>query len=136
MMRRQSCTHTLLTVLLLGSLVLVSQQSQAKLEPLWDTCPSVCAVQTATVEGRARVIITKTKAKLYLSKIQRPLIRTFINDDNDDYYDETPEFQIGYRRPDLIDQATDIHDDLSDEIKLRLILARKRALEAYNRKWG
>ena len=136
MMRRQSCTHTLLTVLLLGLLALVSQQSQAKLEPLWDTCPSVCAVQTATVEGRVRVIITKTKTKLYLPKIPRLLARTFINDDNDDYYDETPEFQIGYRRPDLIDQATDTHDDLSDEIKLRLILARKRALEAYNRKWG
>jgi hypothetical protein len=136
MMRRQSCTHTLLTVLLLGLLALVSQQSQAKLEPLWDTCPSVCAVQTATVEGRVRVIITKTKTKLYLPKIPRPLARTFINDDNDDYYDETPEFQIGYRRPDLIDQATDTHDDLSDEIKLRLILARKRALEAYNRTWG
>jgi hypothetical protein len=136
MMRRQSCSHTPLTVLLLGLLALVSQQSQAKLEPLRDTCPSVCAVQTAIAEGRVRVIITKTKTKLHLPKIPRPLARTFINDDNDDYYDETPEFQIGYRRPELIDQTVDIHNDLSDEIKLRLILARKRALEAYNRTWG
>ena len=53
-----------------------------------------------------------------------------------DYYEERPEFQVGYRRPELVNQTAEIHDDLSDEIKLRLVLARKRALERYYEKWG
>jgi len=90
---------------------------------------------TVIPAGRVRVIITKTRAKLHLPKAQRPVVRLALNDNDDDYYDETPEFQIGYRRPELTDQSADV-DDISDEIKIRLVLARKRALEAYTRKWG
>jgi hypothetical protein len=39
----------------------------------------------------------------------------------------------------LVDQKGEVVDndtDLSDEIKLRLVLARKRALERYQEKWG
>jgi len=117
-------------------LALTSQRNQAELAPSLDTNRLEWVAQTATAEGRVRVIITKAKAKLYLPKTQRLVVRTFLNDDNDDYYDETPEFQVGYRRPELIDQTADIHDDLSDEIKLRLVLARKKALEKYYEKWG
>jgi hypothetical protein len=60
----------------------------------------------------------------------------FLDDDDTDYYDELLDLQVGYRRPELIDQTADMHDDVSDEIKLRLILARKRALEAYAKTWG
>ena len=35
------------------------------------------------------------------------------------------------------DQTAELVDtDLTDEVKLRLVLARKKALEAYERKWG
>jgi hypothetical protein len=59
-----------------------------------------------------------------------------LNEDDTDYYDELPDLQVGYRRPELVDQTAEVHDDLSDEVKLRLVLARKRALERYHEKWG
>jgi len=136
-MRRQSCLHTLLTVLTLATLALLSQQSQAELAPTSDTSsPYKWVAQTAIPEGRVRVIITKTKPKLHLPKTQRPVVRLVLNDNDDDYYDERPEFQVGYRRPELVNQTAEVHDDISDEIKIRLLLARKRALEAYHATWG
>lgn len=128
--------HTLLTALLLATLTLTSHQSRAELAPILEsTSPYEWVVPTATPNGRVRVIITKTKAKLHLPKTQRPLVRLAVNDNDDDYYDETPEFQVGYRRPELVDQSADV-DDISDEIKIRLLIARMRALEAYATKWG
>jgi hypothetical protein len=82
------------------------------------------------------VTITKTKPKLHLAKSHRPIARLFVDDREDDYYEEIVEFQVGYRRPELVNQTAQVHDDLSDEIKLRLVLARKRALERYHEKWG
>jgi hypothetical protein len=58
------------------------------------------------------------------------------NDDDIDYYDELPDMQVGYRRPELINQTADVHDAIPDEIKIRLLLARKRALEKYRETWG
>ena len=78
----------------------------------------------------------KPRLRIHLAKAQQPVIRLSVNDDNTDYYDETPEFQIGYRRPELVNQTAKVHNDLSDEIKLRLLLARKRALQAYQQNWG
>jgi hypothetical protein len=85
-----------------------------------------------THAGRVRVTITKTKPKLYLAKSQRILL--VLNDDDPDYYDELPDIQVGYRRPELLNQTADV--DLSDEIKIRLLLARKRALQAYHQNWS
>jgi hypothetical protein len=133
-MRRQSCLHTLLIAL---TLALLSQQSQAELAPILDTSsPYEWVARTVTPEGRVRVTITKTRAKLHLPKTQRSVIRLALTDNDDDYYDERPEFQVGYRRPELIDQTAEVHDDISDEIKIRLLLARKRALQAYHANWG
>jgi hypothetical protein len=81
------------------------------------------------------VIITKAKIKLLLARSQRPVVTNLVTDDDPDYYDDLPDVQVGYRRPELTDQSADV-DDISDEIKIRLVLARKRALEAYTRKWG
>jgi hypothetical protein len=135
-MRRQSCLHTLLTALTLATLALLSQQSQAELAPILDTTShSEWVAPTVTTEGRVRVIITKTKAKLHLPKTQRPVIRLSLEDDDSDYYDELPDLQIGYRRPELVDQTAEV-EDISDEIKIRLAIARLKALEAYNKKWG
>jgi hypothetical protein len=128
--------NKLLQILILATLGLISQQSQAELDPYLDNNRSAWVAQTATVDGRVRVTITKQKPKLHLAKPHRPVIRLSVDDREDDYYDELLEFHVGYRRPELIDQTARVHDDISDEIKIRLVLARKRALEAYNRKWA
>lgn len=135
MLRRNSCPH-ITTVLILATMALVSHQSLATPPPVWDTCHSVCVAQIATIDGRVRVIITKQKTKLHLPKIQRPVIRLSVEDDDTDYYDELPDVQVGYRRPELIDQTAQIHDDISDEIKIRLFVARTKALEKYNKIWS
>ena len=49
-------------------------------------------------------------------------------DDDVQYYDETCGFHVGYRRPEL--EPVEEHE-LSDQIKLRLLIARLRALERY-----
>ena len=130
MMRRQSCLRTLLQILILSALPL--GLSQAESDPFWNTNPYAWSAQTVTHAGRVRVTITKTKPKLYLAKSQRILL--VLNDDDPDYYDELPDIQVGYRRPELLNQTADV--DLSDEIKIRLLLARKRALEAYHANWS
>lgn len=89
---------------------------------------------TVTQGGRVRVIITKTKAKLHLPKIQRPVIQLSLNDDDTDYYDEVPDLQVGYRRPELVNQTADL--ELSDKIKIRLALARMKALERHKEVWS
>jgi hypothetical protein len=108
-------------------------QAQSDIQPV--TNPYAWSAQTATTGGRVRVTITKNKPKLNLPKTQRPVVRLFADDRDDDYYDEIVEFQVGYRRPELVNQTAHVHNDLSDEIKIRLLLAQKRALEAYNKKW-
>jgi hypothetical protein len=127
--------HTLLQVLTLATLALASQPSSAELDLHLGHSPYEWVAPTATADGRVRVIITKTKARLHLAKLQRSVVRLVLDNNDDDYYDETPEFQIGYRRPELVDLTADV-EDLSDEIKIRLLLARLRALEAYNKKWA
>jgi hypothetical protein len=80
--------------------------------------------------------LQKAKPRQHLPRTQKPLSNLRLEDDEPDYYDEPPEFQVGYRRPELVNQTGEVIDDVSDEIKLRLVLARKRALERYQEKWG
>ena len=130
MTRRQSCLRTLLQILILSALPL--GLSQAESDPFWNANPYAWSAQTVTHAGRVRVTITKTKPKLYLVKSQRILL--VLDDDDPDYYDELPDIQVGYRRPELINQTAEV--ELSDEIKIRLLLARKRALQAYYQNWS
>ena len=130
MTRRQSCLRTLLQILILSALPLGLSQSES--DPFWNTNPYAWSAQTVTHAGRVRVTITKTKPKLYLVKSQRILL--VLDDDDPDYYDELPDIQVGYRRPELINQTAEV--ELSDEIKIRLLLARKRALQAYYQNWS
>jgi len=127
-MRRQSCLRILLQILIL--VALPGGPSQAESDPFWNTNPYAWSAHSVTHAGRVRVTITKTK--LYLAKSQRILL--VLNDDDTDYYDELPDIQVGYRRPELVDQTADV--DLSDGIKIRLLLARKRALQAYHQNWS
>ena len=128
----------LLQIPILVILSLLSQQSSAESDPYLEHNPSEWVALTATTGDRVRVTITKQKPKLRLAKTQRPLVQLIrlSADDDTDYYNELPDLQVGYRRPELLDQSVDIHDDISDEIKIRLLLARMRALEAYNKKWA
>jgi len=111
-----------------------SQLSLAQLD-YEETPPSEYVVRSVTPEGRVRATITKPRARIHLAKTHQPVARLFLDDDDTDYYDEAPDLQIGYRRPELVNQTAEVHNDLSDEIKIRLILARKRALEAYAKTW-
>jgi len=126
--------RTLLQLLALLALPLGVSHAQSDIQPV--TNRYEWSAQTVTAGGRVRVTITKHKPKLYLPKTQRPVIRLAINDDDTDYYDELPDLQVGYRRPELFNQTAEVHDDISDEIKIRLVLARKRALEAYHANWS
>jgi len=112
----------------------MAQSSSAQSSPVLNDTLLEPPARIVTAEGRARVVITKHKPKLHLPKHQRPVVRLALNDD-DDYYDELPDIQVGYRRPELVDQTAEVND-ISDEIKIRLLLARKRALEAYHANWS
>ena len=109
--------------------------SQAQLDQSWNINPYAWSAQTVTHEGRVRVTITKTKPKLYLARHQRPVVSLSLNDDDTDYYDEQPDLQVGYRRPELVNQTGEVQD-ISDEIKLRLALARLKALQKHREIWG
>jgi hypothetical protein len=124
--------NKLLTAIILATLALVSPQSQAILAPISAPNHYVWVAQTVTHAGRVRVTITRRKSKFYLAKLQSSKLSA--EDNDDDYYDDLPEVQVGYRRPELI-QVADVHDDVSDEIKIRLLLARKKALQAYQANW-
>jgi hypothetical protein len=126
--------RTLLQLIILVALPLGVLQAQSA--PPLNTSPYEWSARSVTPEGRVRVVITRQKSKLHLAKKSRPVILSQLNNDESDYYDELPDIQVGYRRPELINQTAEVHDDISDEIKIRLLLARKRALEAYHANWS
>lgn len=132
MMRRQSCLCAL-TIPLLAMLSLVAPTSQAQDNLHLNNTHLEWPVHSVTQDGRVRVVITKQRPRLHLAKTYKPAIQLALEDDDTDYYDELLDLQVGYRRPELINQTADL--ELSDEIKLRLALARMKALEAYNQKW-
>jgi hypothetical protein len=131
MLRRFQCSHLIL--LLMAAITSQPSLAQPDYE---ETPPSEYVARIVTPVDRVRVTIIKPRARIHLAKTHQPVARLFLNEDDTDYYDETPDLQIGYRRPELVNQTGQVHDDLSDEVKLRLLLARKRALEAYYRTWG
>lgn len=131
-MRRHLCTLTKTLTLL--ALVLASQPSLAESEPILDTSRYVWVAQTATHEGRVRVTITKQRPKLHLAKSHRPVAKLVFDSQDDDYYNDLPEVQVGYRRPELID--TEIADAVSDDIKIRLALARLKAVRRHQEIWS
>ena len=129
MMRRLLCTLT--QALALATLALINQPSWADMELHSDTNRSAWVAQTATHAGRVRVVITRQRPKYYLAKL---LPKFYADNQDNDYYDDLPEVQVGYRRPELIDQSADV--ELSDAIKIRLALARLKALRRYEATWS
>lgn len=77
-----------------------------------------------------------------LSKIQKQQYQLLSNlrfdDTDDDYYNDTPDIYDSYRRPELVNvEVVDPDDnDLTDEIKLRLAVARLKALQKHREVWG
>lgn len=129
--------HTLIQGLMLATLIAISNQSHAELAPILDyTSPYVWVAQTVIPNGRVRVVITKQKPKLYLARSKYTVAKLLADNNDDDYYNDIPDFQVGYRRPELIDQTADTHSDISDEIQIRLALARMKAMAKYQEIWG
>jgi len=120
---------------LLFPMALSSQPSLAQPD-LEETILSEPVVLSVIPEGRVRVSITKPRPRIQVAKPYEPVVRLFLDEDDTDYYDELPDLQVGYRRPELIDQTAQVADDISDEVKLRLLLARKRALERHKEVWS
>ena len=131
MLRRFQCSRLILLLMAAIASQLSLAQSDHEGTPHYES-----VVQIVTPADRVRVVVTKPRQRIHLARVQQPVIRSSVDDDDTDYYDETPEFQIGYRRPELVNQTAAVHDDLSNEVKLRLLLARKRALQAYQQNWG
>lgn len=124
-----------LLLIALTGVFLIPVPSRAEPDHSWEPSRSESAVHSVIPRDRVRVNITKPQAKLRLPKQQRPVVLLSLNDDEPDYYTEVTEFQVGYRRPELINCVGQVAD-LTDEIRLRLALARLRALERYYEKWG
>ena len=67
---------------------------------------------------------------------QQPQRLSEVDDGDDDGYDEI-DFQVAYRRPELVHDKTKQNDgELNDHVKFRLWLARQLALAKYQEKWG
>jgi hypothetical protein len=112
-----------------------SQLSLAQLD-YEETPLSEYVAQIVISADRVRVTSTKPRQRIHLARTHQPVARLILNEDDTDYYNELLDLQIGYRRPELVNQTAEVHNDLSDEIKIRLLLARKRSLEAYYANWG
>lgn len=128
MMRRLSCLCALTITLGLTPL-----RSSAQEDLPLETTRLEWPARIATPAGRVRVTITKTKHKLYPVKQQRPLYQLVLEDDDTDYYDELPDIYVGRGRPELVDQTVDL--ELPDAIKIRLALARLKAMKRYEETW-
>jgi len=129
MMRRFVCTLT--QALALTTLAAISQPSPADTELRSDINRSVWVAHSVTHAGRVRVVISRQRPKFFLAKT---LLPRFASDQDDDFYDDLPEVQVGYRRPEVVDQSADL--ELSDTIKIRLALARIKAMKKYTETWA
>ena len=128
-MRRLLCLH--LTLLLMAATASQPSLAQPDYE---ETPPSEYVAQIVIPVDRVRATIKKPRPRIHLAKIHQPGARLFLDDDDTDYYDEAPDLQVGYRRPELVGQSATV--DLPDDIKLRLAIARIKALAAYQKTWA
>jgi hypothetical protein len=76
---------------------------------------------------------TTKKQNLLRSNPATPILLTL--DTEEDEWEADDIIYVGYRRPELVKDNV-IDDDLSEEIKWRLFLARQLALLKYKEKWA
>lgn len=133
-MRRSLCKLTQL--LTLTVLVLASQHSPAQSEPILNTSPYAWSALPVTPVGQVRAAIKKPRPKAHPVKLPRPVAKLFLDDSNNDYYDDVPDIYVSYSRPEVVDPEVADHEELSDEIRLRLAIATNRALRRHREIWG
>lgn len=93
--------------------------------------PMNTAAQPKIVIRKGPVLVKKIhKHKLFFGKPQRSI---FVAEDWDDVI-EVDDVITGYRREDL--NKIEHDDDISDQIRWRLFLARQLALLKYKEKWA
>lgn len=86
--------------------------------------------------NKPKVPLPRTK-KVFQRQVQSQQLSNLICDDSDDPAgpDEL-DLQSPYRRPKLVENPNSDQDDVSDQVKTRLLIARIRALEKYREHWG
>ena len=85
--------------------------------------------------NKPKVPLPRTK-KVLQRQVQSQQLSNLVCDDNDDPAgpDEL-DIQSPYRRPKIVETPNSDHDDLSDQVKTRLLIARVRAMEKYREVW-
>ena len=93
-------------------------------------------VEKKTQVNTPKVPLTLTK-KVLQRQVRSQQLSNLICDDNDDPAgpDEL-DVQSPYRRPRLVENPNSDQDDVSDQVKTRLLIARVRALEKYREVWA
>ncbi len=78
------------------------------------------------------------KQQLLLSQQYQPLSNLLLTDGDDQYEHEDVDHHRSFSRPRVENQKDDSEDDdeLSDYIKVRLVIARLKALKKYQEVWG
>jgi hypothetical protein len=111
----------LVSLTLLTATVLISSLANGK----ENTTISVVQPQTVTLSalGHAK------HRRIVKSKVQRAILFG-LDDDNDDVV-QNDDLQTGYRRRDL-NKIEHTDSELNDYIKIRLMLARMKAMKAYS----
>ena len=96
---------------------------------------SVAPIQVAKSVQKPKLVKVVPRAQLLaqqrIKQIQREENDEQEADESDIGYDEYPAHR-GYGRPKLVEDS----DKLSDEVKIRLMVARMRALEVYRNTWA
>jgi hypothetical protein len=118
-------------VILAIAFLLVSTVSQAKtLSSPVSAYHQVTPWQKATVT-RSVLARVKSRAEIHALKAANLLS---IDDDDDDDYDDI-DMQVAYARPRLTKPEKNLDLEISDHAKIRLMVARARALQVYNKKY-
>jgi hypothetical protein len=83
--------------------------------------------------------VTKSALAHAMPRAQKHALKAvnpFSFDDNDDDGDDDIDVQIGYARPRLTKPEPDFDADISNYAKIRLALAREKAMRIYREKWA
>jgi hypothetical protein len=122
--------------ILLASLILASGTSQANPNQFLGSQSHLeWSAQTVTKNALARVPLKPHKLVLPRTKKQQAiLLTTLVVDDSDYEYNDELDFQVAYRRPELIHHKYNLLDDDEDlptHITDRLAQIRALAMEKY-----
>ena len=122
--------------LLIVWLLLVSGTSPASTNNQNKQDPATLSTAQTATKNAAHLVKTRTAPRLAAVKLlpktkrqqQQLLTQHRIDDCDDDGFDEI-EFQVGYRRPELVPDADT--DELSNYVTVRLAVARARAMARF-----